>query len=164
MGRSKTELFLDRVATAAQPVFDGVIAVQRADGETLPIRTIFESPHLDEGAIFGVDRALEDARGRCFLLGVDYPLITTDALRRLREKVEASEAPLVMPVWRGTPQPLCAGYSSDLRPLIRRRIEERKLDLMSLIDEASVETFGFDGPELMNVNTPEELEQAERLR
>ena len=162
MGRSKSDLFLGDVAAAARPVFEEVVAVQRPDGETLPIRTIRESPHPDEGAIFGVARALEDAAGRCFVLAVDYPHITEAVLRRLRSRVELSAAPLVVPVWRGIPQPLCAGYDPSLAALIRKRIDEGKLDLMGLLEEADAEQFDFDGPELLNVNTPSDL--AENLR
>src|ERR1019366_6011967 len=42
MGRSKTELFFDRVAAAAAEVFEDVIAVQRHGGPAAPLATIYE--------------------------------------------------------------------------------------------------------------------------
>ncbi|HEX6158935.1 MAG TPA: NTP transferase domain-containing protein, partial [Thermoanaerobaculia bacterium] len=66
MGQSKAALFLDRIAAAARPLFDEVVAVQRPGGERASIRTIFEEPHEHDGAIFGIARALDDAKGRCF--------------------------------------------------------------------------------------------------
>lgn len=164
MGRSKTELFLDRVVAAAEPVFEELVAVQRPEGGPLSIRTIHEPPHPGQAPLFGVLRALDDAGGRCFILAVDYALITAAVLRRLRARAEASTAALVVPVWRGLPQPLCAGYDPGAAPLIRRRIDERRLDLMGLIEEAAAERFDFDGPELLSVNTAADLEEAERLR
>lgn len=138
--------------------------MQRPDGNALSIRTITEVAHADEAPLFGVIRALEDARARCFVIAVDYPLITSAVLRDLRATVERSRALLVVPVRNGIPQPLCAGYAPELLPMIRRRVSGRKLDLMTLIDEAKAETFDLDIPELMNVNTPADLEEAERLR
>jgi molybdopterin-guanine dinucleotide biosynthesis protein A len=163
MGRSKTDLFLPRVVAAASPVFDDVIAVQRKGEPALAIRTIHEAEHADEAPVFGVIRALEDAGAPAFVLAVDYPLVTTAALLDLLRRFRTSRARMLVPVWRGIPQPLCAGYREDVLPLIRERIDRRKLDLIGLMKEASAETFVFDGRELMNVNTPEELAKAERL-
>ena len=160
MGRSKAALFLDRVADAARPVFDDVIAVERANG-TLhdSVRTIFENPHENEAAIFGVARALDHAKERCFILAVDYPLITSDVLRFLRDRGAVAE-------WNGKPQPLCAVWDSALLPRIQQRIAEGRFDLHGLneqeiITEAELRRC-FGGEPLMNVNTPEELEAAER--
>lgn len=162
MGRSKTGLFLDRVVAAAEPAFDEVVAVQRADGEPLSIRTIREWPHPANGPVFGVARALEDAAGSAFILAVDYALVTTAVLADLRRRFEVSAAAMFVPVWREIPQTLCAGYAWGTLPLILRRIEERKLDLLGLMNVAGAHTFPFDGCELTNVNTQAELEEAER--
>lgn len=157
MGASKTKLFLDAVVAAARPVFDDVIAVDRAGGAKQRVRTIFEEPHAQDGAIFGVRRALEDARGKAFILAVDYPNITADVLRFLRDR----EA---VPVWNGRPQFLCAVWDASLLPRIESRIAAGTLDLHTLggqemIDEAELRSR-FAGEPLVNVNTPEELRMA----
>lgn len=164
MGRSKTELFLDRVAEAARPVFDEVIAVQRAGGETLAITTIFDDERDDIAPIFGVGRALEHAAARAFILAVDHALITSAVLSDFRRRFEESPANMLVPVWKGIPQPLCAGYGPAILPLIQERIDRRKLALSDLMNEIPVETFVFDGPELRNINTPADLEEAEKDR
>jgi molybdopterin-guanine dinucleotide biosynthesis protein A len=170
MGTSKASLFLDRVVAAARPVFEEVLAVQRSDGEPLPLRTIFEEPHEGEGALFGLERALRDARGRCFVIAVDYPLVTPELLRDLATKFEASAAAALVPEWDGHPQPLCAGFDASLLSLVERRIAMGELSLRGLIREAGAEIIPeaelrarHPGEPLMNVNTPEELEAAERL-
>lgn len=160
MGESKTAMFLDRIVAAARPVFDDVVAVDRPGGTDRCIRTIFEEPHEDEGAIFGVARALRDAGGKAFLLAVDYPLITEEVLRYLRDREG-------MPVWNGQPQPLCAVWSADLLPRIEERIAARRFDLRTLggqemIPESELRAR-FRGEPLANVNTPEEWERARRL-
>jgi molybdopterin-guanine dinucleotide biosynthesis protein A len=150
MGRSKPELFLDRIAAAARAAFDEVIVVDRA----------FEGEHQDEGPIFGIEAALRHAQqDRCFILAVDYPLITTEVLSYLRDRAG-------IPVWRGKPQPLCAVYDTLLLPLVEARIAKRQFDVHGLIDEAGVEMIPeselrtrFAGEPLLNVNTPQDLEE-----
>ena len=149
MGTSKARLFLPRILAAAKPVFDDVIAVDYRSDVIAPI--------------FGVQWALRAAGARCFILAVDYPLITPEILADLRDRGG-------VPMWNGQPQPLCATWSPTLLPLIDRRIEEGRLSLIGLIAEAKVEIIAeselrarHPGEPLMNVNTPEELAEAERL-
>jgi molybdopterin-guanine dinucleotide biosynthesis protein A len=163
MGRPKEELFLDRVANVASEVFERVIAVQRNDGAAVTIETIYESPHDDQAPVFGVARALEHARERCFILAVDYPLITAAILRHLRERFESSSALLLAPMWSGKTQMLCGGYDPRLLPRIEQRIAAKRYDLRGLASETEAEILAedelrksFDGEPLMNVNTVEE--------
>ena len=154
MGQSKVALFFDRVAAAARGAFDAVYAVQRAGGEGVAgVETIFEAPHAERAPIFGVMRALEHARGRCFILAVDYPKLTAALLRRLRARFEASDALLMAPRSHGKVQTLCAGYDSALLPRIEERVAEGRLDLRGLVSEVVDE----QSDELLNVNTPEDL-------
>ena len=160
MGSSKTALFLERIVAAARPVFDDVIAVQRPGGEAASIRTIFEDAHDGAAPVFGVARALRDATDRAFLLAVDYPLITTDVLRFLRDRGG-------VPVWQGLPQPLCAVWDTALLSRVEERIARGALDLQGIVGQGMIPEAElrarFGGEPLMNVNTPEELERAERL-
>lgn len=160
MGRSKSELFLEEIARTASRVFERVIAVERHGAEPPKIETIFEEAHEGEAPIFGVVRALRHARGRCFVLATDYPLITTALLAKLRAAFEKTAAPLLMPVWEDAPQPLCAGYAPELLPLLERKIAEGRLGLRDLQGE----TIAVTGRDLFNVNTPEDLQEVEKLR
>jgi molybdopterin-guanine dinucleotide biosynthesis protein A len=163
MGRPKTELFLDRVVAAASTAFEELIAVQRHGGAAASITTIYESAHEEQAPIFGVARALEHARGRCFILAVDYPLITNAILRHLRERFERSPALFLAPVWSGKTQMLCAGYAPELLARIEQRVAAGRYDLKGLTsgEEADIVAEDelrstFAGEPLMNVNTPEE--------
>ena len=154
MGTSKSALFLDRIVDAARPVFDEVFAVQRPDGEAASIPTIFEELHEGDGAIYGLLAALRHARSRAFILAVDYPLITSDALRFIRDRGG-------VPVWNGRAQPLCAVWDAAQLPRIEQHIAEGKLDLHGLIEQEMIPEpelrAALSGEPLMNVNTPEEL-------
>lgn len=153
MGFPKEALFLPRVVEAAHGAFENVIVIGRDD----------DPPHDDNAPVFGVLAALRRAKERCFILAVDYPLITAEVLMYLREREG-------IPTWRGKKQVLCATYDPRLAQHIERRIGEGRLDLRGLIDEAGAEMIPeaelrarFPGEPLMNVNTPEELEEAERI-
>ena len=158
MGRSKADLFLGRVLAAARPVFDELIAVERHAGQTRQeLRTIFEEPHEHEAPVFGVLRALQDATGPCFILAVDYPRVTADVLRFVRDEAR-------VPVWNGRPQMLCSVWDPAMLPDIRRRVASGRLDLHDLHGTAMIEEAvlraRFAGEPLKNVNTPAELEEA----
>ena len=175
MGRHKISMqlagstFLERVVAAAQPVFERVIAVQRSGGEAAEIvETIYEAAHDDEAPVFGVQRALEHAGDAAFILAVDYPLITGEVLEYIESRFRSSAAPLVAPEWNGKLQMLCAAYAKSLAPLLDERIASGRLDLRGLADSAEIISEAemrarFSGEPLMNVNTPEELEQARTL-
>ncbi|MEA2162082.1 MAG: molybdenum cofactor guanylyltransferase [Thermoanaerobaculia bacterium] len=163
MGRSKTELFFDRVSAVAQDVFEEVFAVQRYGGSPASLPTIFERPHDDQAPVFGVAAALEHARAKCFVLAVDYPLITAEILRYLRERFERSAAHFVAPVWSGKTQMLCAGWSPDLLPRMQERIAAKRYDLRGVAGDGDAEILAedelraqFADEPLMNVNTVEE--------
>ena len=174
MGRPKLNVafggttFLDRVAAAGRPVFDDVIAVQRPGGpaiESLP--TIYEPAHELNAPVFGLWRALQDAKARCFVLAIDYPLLTSDVLRYLAGRALESRAEMVVPRWNGKLQMLCAGYSDSILPRFEPRIAAGQLNLRGLSDDLEVIEeeelrARFPGEPLMNVNTPEELGEAGR--
>lgn len=171
MGRSKADLFLDRVVAAASPVFDRVIAVERHGTVPTSIPTIFEEEHEDEAPVFGVARALVDAPGPCFILAVDFPLIRNEVLAYLRARFEKSNASMLVPVWDGMQQILCSGYRTCVAPVIAERIESGQFDLRGLDEDVDVEVVPeselrarFDGEPLKNVNTPADLAAAERMR
>ncbi len=140
-----------------------MIAVER-EGDAWPgITTIFDETHSDGAPVFGVMRALDHARGRCFVLATDYPMLTGEILRGLRARFEESNATLFVPVWKEIPQMLCAGYSPELLPVIRRRAADGRLDLRGLIGETDAITIEVSGDMWLNVNTPADLRKVERL-
>jgi molybdopterin-guanine dinucleotide biosynthesis protein A len=163
MGRSKTELFFESVAHVAAGAFEEVMAVQRFGGAAATIPTIYETPHDDQAPVFGLARALDHARDRCFILAVDYPLITAEVLGYLRARFEASDALLLAPVWSGKTQMLCAGYAPELLPRLEQRIAAMRYDLRGIAGDDEAEILDeeelrarFSGEPLMNVNTNEE--------
>lgn len=176
MGFSKAEIeiggrrFLDRVRDAAAAIFDSLVAVQRPGGDPIPgIRTIFEWEHESSGAMFGLQRALEDGGPRLWLLGIDYPLITSRLLGDLRGRFEQSSEPVLVPMSGGLPQMLCGGYSDALLETVNDRIGRGELRMRSLLDLGAEIVSEQDwrsshpGEPLLNVNDPLTLEHARKI-
>ncbi|HEX7190733.1 MAG TPA: molybdenum cofactor guanylyltransferase [Thermoanaerobaculia bacterium] len=166
MGEPKAQVrfgdttLLGRVVAAASGAFERVIAVQRRGGDDADIETIYEEPHEDEAPIFGVAAAIRHADAKCFVIAVDYPLLSVEALRDMQALFEASEAPMLVPVWNGIPQVLCAGYGPALLAQIDAGVAARKYDLQSLA--AAAERVEVSGETWRSVNTIDELEEVRR--
>lgn len=164
MGRSKVELFFDGVARVAGEVFEEVVAVDRADSAVRGV--VYERPHEARAPIFGVQRALEHAGARCFILAVDYPLLTPEVLRYVVARAEERpRALIVAPEWSGRAQFLCAVWSAAALPRIEERIAASRYDLRGIAAAGEAEIIAeselrarFAGEPLSNVNTPEDLE------
>lgn len=172
MGRPKAGLvlggrtFADRMIDACAAAFDDVAAVTRSDGVPIDrIRTIRERAHEGTSPLYGIEAALDDAAvGKVWIVGIDYPLVTSGLLAWLAARFQAVDARMLVPSWDGVLQPLCAGYSASLVSDVRDRIRSGRFRLRDLaldneamiVPEEELRRFGDDL--LRNVNTPEELE------
>ena len=177
MGRSKVELFGDSTLAVARSVFDEVILVQRAGAARLAHVVVIHdaaAPAVigDDGgaAILGVVAALRHAANSCFILAIDYPLLTSDVLRFIRVRFEQSDAPLVVPEWQGRPQLLCGAYGAEMLSRVEAEVRAAQFALRRLLDTPGAEMIPehelrarFAGEPLMNVNTPAELRAAENM-
>jgi len=177
MGKPKAGLsisgltFLERTMTACHSVFDETVAVQRfREPSVLGLRTIFEEEHEERAPIFGVIRALEDSQSRAWVLAIDYPLMTSKTLEYLADSFRQSEAECWVPVWDGSPQMLCAGYSQELLPRLRKAVAEQELSIRKALSGAAVFTAAEDvlrthvgGEPLFNVNDAADYERASAI-
>lgn len=130
------------------------------------------------GALGGIHVALEWAveRQRPAVLAVacDMPFASIPLLRRLVERGASEDAPdVVIPESGGRRgvEPLCAFYSVRCIGPIERAIEAGDRRMIGFHDEVRVErvaldvveTFGDPRVLFLNVNTPEDREEAERI-
>jgi cyclic pyranopterin monophosphate synthase len=173
IGTRKSELeiggcsFFDRVRSAAAPLFDEVVAVDRVEGRDYGVRTIFDLEHDAGAPIYGVERALQDAAGEpAWIIATDYPLMTTPVLDFLMQSFITSGADLLVPSAGGRLHMLCAGYSGKMHDVVRRAIAAGQLQLRSLSNEVTTVVIEdaalapLASPEVFaNVNTPEEYDR-----
>ncbi len=114
----------------------------------------------DAGPLGGIGAAL--ARGGCFVLAVDTPLLTPDEIRRL---VLAGDGrpEVLLPVVEGRPQPLATLWPGDLLPDLRRYLGDGGRSVLGFLarrptlalDEPALEGMGVDPRHLQGMNDPQ---------
>jgi molybdopterin-guanine dinucleotide biosynthesis protein A len=124
----------------------------------------------DKGALGGLYSALQAAQRRHILcIACDMPFIVRpllDYLLSLR-----AEGVAVVPRLAGQPEPFRAIYQRDCQGTIRNALDAGRLRVTSIfsemqvryVDEAEINRFDPDHLSFVNVNTPADLEQAQRL-
>ena len=102
-----------------------------------------------------------------FFVSCDMPFIFTDAIEYIKKFADTSDS--VVPTYRGVIQPLFGIYSQSCIPRIMNSIQEKKLKLISFIEESnhrlvSMEDSGLNLNLLFtNINTQEDFAAAEVL-
>jgi len=115
--------------------------------------------------LVGIVAALRHAGRPLVVLGCDFPFAPPALLRALAEAAE----PLVVPAPGGDPQPLMARWSPELLPRLEDAVarEEplrRTVAALAprLLDDTELARFGDPARAFFNVNTPEDLRDAQR--
>lgn len=117
--------------------------------------------------LLGIVTAVEQADGRPVLVcACDLPFLTAELVGHIAR----IDAPLVIPRAGGRLHPLFARYTAALLPALREALEpeaplhETLVALRpSIVDEQDLRAFGDPARLLFNVNTPEDLERAEKM-
>jgi len=107
-----------------------------------------------------------------FTVACDMPFINPELIKALTKKKKTG-FDAVIPVWKGSPEPLFAFYSANCAPKMERRILQCRTrqcrtglqDFLSEIDvlymdEDEVGAIDPGGRSFMNINTPEDLKRA----
>ena len=133
-------------------------------------------PFIEDGsaptaAIFGVAAALAASPDETNLvLAADIPRIGEAFLAALLDVAEALPADAVVPVSGGVPQPLCAVWRRSAHAAPRaardRRVRARRraqgIETVLLPETATAALPGGEPQNFLNVNTPEDYENAEK--
>lgn len=159
------EHVLQRAAGLAEEVL--ITTNRPADFAYLGVRLVHDRAP-GAGALPGLLSALEAAQGETvLLLACDLPFICRPLLEHLLDL--AHEADLIIPRWNGNLEPLHAVYSRSCAESVRAAVQtgqQRMIDLLPrvthwVVDEATLRRFDPNGWSFFNVNTPEDLAQAE---
>ena len=129
-----------------------------------PFGRVLEDRFTDAGPLAGIHRALERSETAFnLILAVDTPLVPTDFLQSLVTKAKEEAVEVVIPRTAGGYQPLSGVYHKEFFPVVDAALKagERKVDRIIFsrphrIVDAEPEMF-------LNVNTPAELAEAEKL-
>lgn len=167
------------VALAGRPLIDYPLAAARGAGlEAVVVAkpdtplpqldvTVWAEPAEPRHPLRGLVTALERAEGRPVLaLGCDLPFVTPELLAWLAQL----GGPVAIPCVGGRLQPLLARYdSATLEQLATALAGKRALSEVVValgprpIPEAELRRFGPPARLAFNVNTPEDLAEAEQL-
>ena len=124
----------------------------------------------DKGSLGGIYTALMVAQSSDVLvLACDMPFINTELLRFMIAQMDA-EADIVVPRVDGYPQGLHAIYKKSCIEPIREQLAAHRLKIIRFydrmrvryLDEDEYRAFDPDGQSFTNLNTPAELELAQK--
>jgi molybdopterin-guanine dinucleotide biosynthesis protein A len=146
MGRPKAALpygagtLLEFQTARLSEIFEDVFAVAKEPPAfpAGPARILLDrSP--GRAAIHGLLRALEEARDRIFILGVDLPVLPDALIREIARRGLASEASAVVPRADGRLQPLAAVWRREALETARRRVAAGEMSLHGLLGDLDAE-------------------------
>lgn len=164
---------IDRIADELRPVVSKIIIVSRDPGaaEWLPEARVIGDRHPERGSLVGLHAALAAAEDWVLAVAWDMPFVTRDLLALVRDRALAAGRAAIPEGPRG-PEPMCAAYphaaaavaasaiaAGDLK--LARFIE--RLGAVERIPRAEIARLGDPERLFLNVNTPADLERAERL-
>ncbi len=169
-GRPMLTHVLDRV----RPLSDSVLITTNNQADYaqfgLPMASD-EAPGA--GALPGLETALRAATGDVVVLvACDMPFLSTDLLRHQLAISAETDADVVVPRWEKRLQPTHAVYRREpclAAVVVALAAGEKRMiswfDAVKLVEISAEEVAQFspDGRTFFNVNTPEELTQAEAM-
>jgi molybdopterin-guanine dinucleotide biosynthesis protein A len=99
------------------------------------------------------------------------PFVSPALLSYMIELLEVDAYDVIVPRVDGYPEGLHAVYSKNCMPSIRQRLEVNQLKVISFyedvrvryLDEPEYRRFDRHGISFKNINTPDELQEAQRL-
>jgi molybdopterin-guanine dinucleotide biosynthesis protein A len=160
---------LDRQLAEISQLTDDILLVGRVAPDAPHSVRVVADRVPDSGPLGGLDAALDAARDpTVIVVACDMPFVTAAFLSHLLARKEGADA--VVPRTERGYHPLCAVYTRACQVPIARRLAERRLKMLGLLDDLKVrvverdDVARFGGARLLaNVNTPDELRDLEAL-
>lgn len=127
--------------------------------------------YADRGPLAGIHAALTSSATQLnLILGVDLPFVDSRLLSFLTAEARASNAVVTVPYANGYLQTLCAVYRKDFATVAQAALSAGKNKVDAAYAQVSVQTIseeelrsaGFDPLMFRNVNSPGDLQQAQR--
>lgn len=169
------ERIIDRVAGALRGTTDALLLIANAPeaAQWLPGVRVAGDRRPGAGALGGLHAALAHAGTDIVLVAWDMPFVPAALLAELRARGERSGADAMLPESDGSRrgvEPLCAWYSARCLPAVEAALDagdRRVVAFHSKVDARRLtleEVVAFGDPAILfgNVNTPDDLVEAER--
>lgn len=177
MGRDK-----GLVPLAGIPMIEHVLERVKGLGDEILITTnepadyrflglpLYSDENPGSGALEGLRTALRSASGdEVLLVACDMPFLSRQLLEHLIAERDAAE--VTIPEFDDRLQPFCCLYKRRCLHAVEAALAEGRMSMVAfhpdvqvqIIEEQIVRMLDPDGLSFFNVNTPEELEKAERI-
>ena len=176
MGSSKAFLRFDdepilvHIVRALRRMFSEIIVVAAPEQElpSLPVMVVRDEV-AHQGPVGGLCYGLK-ATGSdfSFVTSCDVAFVNPELISYLVSRIP--ECDVVVPHWQQRPQPLHAVYRRSVLPLLEDQLERGQLRPIHLfdrvrtctVDEDTIRRFDPDGLSFLNMNTPQDYEEALR--
>ena len=168
--RLRGQILLAGALTRAGTVAEDVYIVGDAQ-KFLPYGPVVEDIYHGQGPLGGIHAALKSSSTDLnLMLAVDMPFVESRFLDYLFSSAGESSALVTVPHTEGRWQPLCAVYRRDFAAVAEPALRQGKnrIDVLfaqvetRVIAEEELSRMGFSSAMFRNLNTPAELESAER--
>jgi len=164
---------IDRVRAALESVVHDVALVANApDADSwLPGIRAFRDQGTDRGSLVGLRTAVARAEDPVIVVAWDMPFVRSELFSLLISRLKPGTDAVIPDGPRG-PEPMCALYTPGCLSAIDSALERRDLRLSSLVSRlpgavrvgvSEVSAVGDPSRLFFNVNTPADLELAERM-
>jgi len=176
MGRPKALLPFDNdplivhIVRALKSMFANAVVVAAPDQELPPVpATVVRDEVPYQGPVGGIYYGLKAAQGEfCFVTSCDVAFTKLSLISYLMSQI--SNYDVVVPYWQDRFQPLHAVYRRSVLPLLKEQLERGELRPIYLFDKVRTRKIGEDeircldpeGLSFLNMNTPEDYEEALR--
>jgi molybdopterin-guanine dinucleotide biosynthesis protein A len=166
-GKPMIEALLARLAGLADEI---LITTNRPDNYSYLGLRLASDPVPGAGALHGLRTALAASLGETVLvLACDLPFISRPLLEHLLAR--AHEADVIVPYRNGEFEPLHAVYARSVLPAVEAALATGRARMISFfsdvhvlpIAEDELRRFDPEGLSFFNVNTPQDLTEAEAL-
>jgi molybdopterin-guanine dinucleotide biosynthesis protein A len=115
----------------------------------------FEDIIKDKGPLGGIYTALSSINDSCFIVACDMPFLSQEKLLSFYNYLDNYD--VIIPLYKGRPQPLCALYNISVLKYIKEAIDNNDLKIMIPLKKAKIKFIDIDDDKLfININTPEE--------
>ena len=157
--------FIERILETITPLMQSIILSTNEPDlyRHLGVRVVTDEEE-GRGPLMGIRTGLRaSAADACFVVAADAPLLLPSLIHALCAR--AHDVDVVVPLWKGEIEPLCAVYSRRCLPAIERTLDKGRIvsffPLVRVCYVAEVEVRAADpqGRSFINVNTPEDLER-----
>lgn len=163
-GRPLLEILVERLSSAFPTV-----RVIGAPGQDLPPTTaeLLRDELPDQGPVGGLVTGLRDLREPfAFACSCDVPFLRIELAEYLANAVKEHEVAICE--WEGRLQPLHAVYAASMQPLFQQQLAAGNRRPIAVLDqvrtrrvqEAEIRAVDPEGLSFLNVNTPQEYQEA----